>query len=669
MWIDKKDEEQQSDQSQDQSNLQNPSVGAGAGSVPVQSSQTAATGNMSSTSPDPVAPGQKFGTIQDYFKGNKSQGEQLGEQFTSKLDTAKQQSQQQIGEAANAAKGQVAANTIGFDQNLINQTVADPTKVAGDEAAYANFMKQWDASYKGPQSFEATDEYTKAAKAAQEAKSKADLASSAGGRQQMLQDEFKVYGAGNKGLDEALIQQSNQFGKVGEKAKELSSLQDYLGAKSQEVGTEAKKAKETTEATKAKTQEALLGEKGAVKQFKQDIDTRTAQERTKAEQSQKALAEAFKNRAALTDDQLKTLGITRQDYDNLIAKEKTAGYTNLQDYLTFQNPNAQISRESVASQADRERDAALAKLTSGSKFLGATRENGKLVDFDKDTALQTYLDKIGADEAERERARLEREQQQREEEEARNAEKTAKRESTQNIIGDSLLGGTIIPGAGLLTGGALTDKIGDIIDKDKVANKIQDYIGNQSQKLIDTGKDIVSKPLENIDKLVAPTIVAPAKEAIKAVDKNVTQPVVNTVKSVVNSVKSVFCFDGDTLVDMQDGSKKPIKDIQLGERVMGGGVVVSTRQSFTANGTRFKYKGITVTGSHAVKEKRWLRVKDSVHAERINGGGVVYSLVTDLHRIYINGIQFADEHETDKYEYLSMDESLAELNKIHLAVY
>lgn len=626
MWIDKKDEEQQADQSQDQTNLQNPSVGAGAGSVPVQSSQTAATGNLSSTNPEPVAPGQKFGTIQDYFKGNKTQGEELGGKLVSNLDTAKQQSQQQIGEAANAAKGQVAANTIGFDENLINQTVADPTKVAGDEAAYANFMKQWDASYKGPQSFEATDEYTKAAKAAQEAKSKAELAGTAGGRQQLIQDQFNVYGAGNKGLDEALIQQSSQFGKVGEKAKELSSLQDYLGAKSQEIGTEAQKAKETTEATKAKTQEALLGEKGAVRQFKEDVDARTAAERANALKAQQDLKTAFEKRAPLTADQLKSLGITQQQYNDLIAKEKTAGYTNLQDYLKFQNPNAQISRETVASKADQERDAALAKLTSGTKLLGATREGGKLVDFDKDTALQSYLDKIGADQAERERARLEREQQQRDEEEARNAEKTAKREDTQNQV----LGNAMVPGVSLIS-----PELGSVI-------------GGGVNKVID------NVPL--------------ARDAIKSVDKNVTQPVVNTVKTVVNTVKSIFCFDGETMVDMQDGSKKAIKDIQLGERVMGGGVVISTRQSFTANGTRFKYKGITVTGNHAVKEKRWLRVKNSAHAERINGGGVVYSLVTDLHRIYVNGIQFADEHETDKYEYLSLDESLAELNKIHLAV-
>lgn len=628
MWIDKDQDEENLGQETD--SLNSPSVGAGgAGSAPIKGSETAAVGTPSSMSPAPEAPGQKFGTIQDYFKGSKQQGEKLGQEFTGKLDTAKQQQQGAIDQAAMGAEQDIAANTIGADTALINKAKADPTKVADDETQFNQFMSQWNAAYKGPESFEATDKFSDAAKAAQTAKDKATQVSSTGGRQQMLQDEFNVYGAGNKGLDEALIQQSSSFGDVGTKAKELTSLQDYLKGKSTDVAGKAQEAKATTEQTKQQAQEALLGEQGAVRQFKSDIDTRTSQERAKAEADQKALATAFGERKPLTDAQLQSLGLTQQQYQELISKEKTAGYTNLQDYLTFQNPNAQISRESVASQTDQAKDAALAKLTGGSKLLGATRQGGKLVDFDKDTALQTYLDKIGADAAERERARLEREEQQRAEEEARVAEETAKRKETQNQI----VGGIVAPGLNLIAPGipgAIGGKIDEIIKKDKLVGEAVKDIGQESQKVINAVKE--------------------------------------PVKQVVNTVKKIFCFDGETMVDMVDGSTKAIKDIQLGDRVKGGGTVLSTRQSLTANGTRFEYKGVIVTGSHAVKEKRWIRVKDSAHAHRIDNGGVVYSLVTSLHRIYVKGIQFADEHETDKYEYLSLNESLAELNKVVLAV-
>lgn len=623
MWIDKDQEDESLGQEPD--SLNSPSVGAGgSGGAPIKGSETAAVGTPSSMSPTPEAPGQQFGTIQDYFKGSKTQGEKLGQEFTGKLDATKQQQQSAIGQAAAGAEQNIAANTIGADTALINKAKVDPTKVANDEAQYDAFMSQWNAAYKGPDSFEATDEYSNAAKAAQAAKDKATQASSTGGRQQILQDEFNVYGAGNKGLDEALIQQSGSFGDVDTKAKELNSLQDYLKTKSGEVGTKAAEAKATTAQTKQAAQDALLGEQGAVRQFKTDIDTKTTQERAKAEADQKALADAFGKRAALSNEQLKQLGLTQEQYQNLINKEKTAGYTNLQDYLTFQNPNAQISRETVASQGDQSKDAALAKLTGGTKLLGATREGGKLVDFNQDSALQTYLDKIGADEAERARAKAEREAQQRAEQEQHDAEETAKRKETQGIAMGTPLATAALGPLGYLPGisGPIGQKVNEIISKDKTASAI-------------TG----------------------------AVDRNVTQPVVSAVKSVAKSISKAFCFDGETPVEMVDGSKVVIKDIKLGDRIKGGGMVLSTRQSLTSNGTRYDYNGVIVTGFHAVKEKKWLRVRDSAHARRIDGGGTVYSLVTTLHRIYVNGIQFADEHETDMYEHLSINESLNELNK------
>lgn len=620
MWIDKPKDEENKKQIVDTG--EGPSVGAGAGggAPQIQGSTTVATGTPSSMSPTPEAPGQKFGTIQDYFKGSKTQGEQLGQQFTSKLEDTKQKQQSAIGQAAEGAAGQVAANTIGFDQGLVSTAANDPTKIANDEDQYNKFMQQWNASYKGPESFEATDQYSNAARAAKAAQDKATQVGSTGGRQQMIQDEFGVYGAGNKGLDEALLQQSSSFGKIGERAKELNSLQDYLKSKSQDIQGKTQEAKATTEQTKQKAQEALLGDTGAIKQFKTDIDTRTAQEQAKASQNLKDIQSAVVSRANLSDQQLAMLGLTKQQYNDLLSKEKTAGYTNLQDYLKLQNPAAQISRESVAQTGDFAKDQALAKLTGRSNLLGQAKQAGKLLDFDKDRALQDYLDKINADQATRDATERQRKADQEAEAIERDVNKTAKREDTQNQI----LGSVVLPGLGLIDpalGGA---------------------VGAGVNKAIDS--------------------VPGARGTIKSVDKNVTQPVVKTVKSVIRAIRG-FCFDGETMVDMINGSTKPIKDIQLNDCVKGGGDVQSIRISKTSNGTRFDYKGITVTGLHAVKEKNWVRIRDSVYARHINGDGIVYSLVTDLHRIYVNGIQFADEHETDNYETLTLNQSLAALNK------
>lgn len=132
-------------------------------------------------------------------------------------------------------------------------------------------------------------------------------------------------------------------------------------------------------------------------------------------------------------------------------------------------------------------------------------------------------------------------------------------------------------------------------------------------------------------------------------------------KAVKNIVKSL-CFDAHTPVTMSDGSTKVIKDIDVGDMTKGG-IVESVRKSLTVDGTRYNYHGVIVSGSHAVLEGDiWKRVEDSDDAMPIHGPGIVYCLVTDKHRIYVGDITFADEHETDFYEHLTIEQSLAFLN-------
>lgn len=137
----------------------------------------------------------------------------------------------------------------------------------------------------------------------------------------------------------------------------------------------------------------------------------------------------------------------------------------------------------------------------------------------------------------------------------------------------------------------------------------------------------------------------------------------NLAKSAVNKVSHIFCFDGMTPVMMADGTKKPICEMDLDDDTLGG-TVESLRVSKTDHGTRYTYEGEIVTGKHAVLEDgKWIRVENSHKAKPLAGGGEVYSLVTSNHRIYVNNVTFADEHETDNYETLSLDDSLAELNR------
>jgi hypothetical protein len=102
-----------------------------------------------------------------------------------------------------------------------------------------------------------------------------------------------------------------------------------------------------------------------------------------------------------------------------------------------------------------------------------------------------------------------------------------------------------------------------------------------------------------------------------------------------------YCFDPSTPIQMSDGSTKKIKNIQLGDNTKGGEVTGVFQ--FKASDEIHDYKGVTVAGSHYVKEDgRFIMVKDSPLAVKIDKIPVVYSLDTTGRRIFINDIEFAD---------------------------
>jgi hypothetical protein len=102
------------------------------------------------------------------------------------------------------------------------------------------------------------------------------------------------------------------------------------------------------------------------------------------------------------------------------------------------------------------------------------------------------------------------------------------------------------------------------------------------------------------------------------------------------------CFDPSTLIQMTNGSEKKIKDIQLGDDTKGGEVTGVFQFKVNVDEIH-NYKGVTVAGSHFVKEDgKFIMVKDSPLAIKIDKIPVVYSLDTTGRRIFIKDIEFAD---------------------------
>ena len=355
----------------------------GAGSGLIQASKSGLPASSSRLSPTLQSTPQNFGTIQDYFKRNVQQGERFGGQITGKLGEAFDQGQQTIDKSATGALKDIKESTISSDfaQDIPDEwpigvfspedqaasragLYFDPTKIADDPDLFESFSKQWNASYGGPESFEASDYYGGAATAAQKGAGLATQLGTTGGRQQYIQDEFGVYGQGNKGLDEGLLQQSSYFPEVGEKAEDLGSLQDYLASHATDIGEAATAAKTETDLTKTQTR-ALF--EGSLTAFSKSLLDST----DKASQTAGKVLEKygpdlpFVSAKDLSDD-LKATGVDAQTITNIT--KTMAGLK--QDYDInpeipghYMGTAANIDSATVATREDYDVADALQKLT------------------------------------------------------------------------------------------------------------------------------------------------------------------------------------------------------------------------------------------------------------------------------------------------------------------
>ena len=101
------------------------------------------------------------------------------------------------------------------------------------------------------------------------------------------------------------------------------------------------------------------------------------------------------------------------------------------------------------------------------------------------------------------------------------------------------------------------------------------------------------------------------------------------------------CFVEGTQITMADGSTKAVEQIDLKDDVAVGGYVFATGKFLINN--LYEYKGIKVSGSHMVKEDKWIRVEDSKFGKPLGTGDhVVYVFGCENRRILINDTLFTD---------------------------
>ena len=105
------------------------------------------------------------------------------------------------------------------------------------------------------------------------------------------------------------------------------------------------------------------------------------------------------------------------------------------------------------------------------------------------------------------------------------------------------------------------------------------------------------------------------------------------------------CFSPETLVKLENGESRNIKDIKLGDVLANGSVVKATMKIKNQDDPYYKLPGdILVTGSHYVKDGDvFTQVKNLEGAEATTQvDPVVYCLVTSDHKIPVGDFVFWD---------------------------
>jgi len=243
---------------------------------------------------------------------------------------------------------------------------------------------------------------------------------------------------------------------------------------------------------------------------------------------------------------------------------------------------------------------------------------------------------------------------------------------------------------------SLTNNVGTLTPFEKQAGQYKDYIDpaadfrlSDFQSKVDTEKAArLKREADEAARIKAiQDAEAAAAAAAKEQQKQATGTAIGTavgaaaggaiggpVGAVVGAVVGgtiggIVCFDGASEFEMEDGTHKRIKDIRLGDVMKEGGVVYSL-SSHILQAPLYNYPTekedcyVWVTGSHAVKEDKWVRVENSRKATILDGHeiDVVYSLSNENHIMISHGVIFADYAEVDNDQGLTDEQCLHILN-------
>ena len=108
------------------------------------------------------------------------------------------------------------------------------------------------------------------------------------------------------------------------------------------------------------------------------------------------------------------------------------------------------------------------------------------------------------------------------------------------------------------------------------------------------------------------------------------------------------CFDKDVMLKMNDGTKKRIIDIQVGDILQNKNVVTAKLQLDATNEQMYKINNVIVSSSHLIKKgESWIPVEEYPNKQKVEYylEPFIYCLNTSNKLIEIDGLTFSDWDE------------------------
>ena len=306
--------------------------------------------------------GDKFANIQSYLDANKDQGDQMGQNIQSGIESEAQTAKAGI-EGLNAAAPKVEAYDPSEAYNNVT-TLSSQDKQKYNEAK---------AGYKGPQTVDQVQGFQDTQKNVSTAASKVQNAGTEQGQRQLLKDTYQrpSYSAGENALDQTIVQNSPNSRKGFENlTQKYSGLSGMFDQASQSLGNQLNQ--NTTRGLQ--NQQAIAsGEKKAMSDLMNPIQQR---------------AEQFNRDNPMTIDRVmgdaQDAYLSQETLDMLGLNEGAEVYgRNLQDYMTPDYTQRGIN--DVANADERTRYAALTDLIDGKSgdLISGSSERKGAVSFDK----------------------------------------------------------------------------------------------------------------------------------------------------------------------------------------------------------------------------------------------------------------------------------------------